>query len=262
MPPSTRAPARNRAGRALRAALAVGAFLGVALSACGSSTANPTEPNSARVAPAIALNGTLTLTAPFALIARFTDDISTAAATGATCVDAARGFLQDGIRYQPPHNPQGQTFDTLDGAHHSVTITLHVGGYNGPATYGKPNVFGDEGLQLLQVDGYSYGSFLGGDVNLRVGADDSGQLTFTKLTLIPPTPAAAAAATSGTPPPPTPKPTPLPAALPLTGTLTWTCVQVRAPTPTPLPTPSPGVVATAPPPAATPAPAPTPTPKH
>jgi hypothetical protein len=236
-------------------------LVGVTLSACGAAGASTSEPNGARLASLIALNGTLVLTSPFPLNASFTDDISTAATTGGTCAEATQGFLQDGVRYEPPHNPQGVTFNTLDGRHHAVTITMHVGGYNGPATYGKANVFADDGLQLMRVDGYSYGTFLGGDVAVKVAPDDSGQLTFTNLTLIPPTPLAPAA-TSGTPPPPTPKPTPLPAAPPLTGQLTWTCVQVRAPTPTAVPTPSSGLTVTAPPPAPTAAPAPTPTPKH
>ncbi|HEY6379192.1 MAG TPA: hypothetical protein VI316_08420, partial [Candidatus Dormibacteraeota bacterium] len=202
--------------RTRRFSVALVGLVGVPLSACGAAGASTSEPNGARLAPLIALNGTLVLSSPFPLNASFTDDISTAATAGGTCAEATKGFAQDGLRYEPPHNPQGVTFDTLDGRHHAVTITLHVGGYNGAATYGKANVFADDGLQLLRVDGYSYGTFLGGDVAMKVAPDDSGQLTFTKLTLIPPTPAAA---TSGTPPPPTLKPTPLPAALPLTGTL-------------------------------------------
>jgi hypothetical protein len=221
------------AGCAARRAITGCALASLVLTACGSSAASTNEPNSARLAPAIALNGTLVLNTPYALIARFTDNISTAATAGATCADAAKGFLQDGVRYEPPHNPQGETFNTLDGHHHTVTITLHVAGYQGPATYGKPSIFGDDGLQLLKVDGFSYGTFLGGDITVRVATDNSGQLSFASLVLTPPTPAAATPTPSGTPPPRTPKPTPAPAVAPLTGMLTWTCVQIRAPTPTP-----------------------------
>jgi hypothetical protein len=241
--------------------LICGLLLGLALPACGSSDSGGNEPNSARLAPAIALNGTLTLSSPFALIARFTDDISTAATAGATCALAAKGFLQDGVRYEPPHNHQGSTFDTLDGQHHTVTISLHIDGYNGPATYGKSNIAADDGAQLLKVDGYSYGTALGGDINARVMPDNSGQLSFAGLALTPPTPAAATPTSSRPPTPtakpaPTAKPTPQPVVKPLSGTLTWTCVQVRAPTPSHAPTQAAGAA-----PAAA-AGAPTPTPKR
>lgn len=230
------------------------AILAAVVTACGSSGGAANQTNGARTQPTVALRGALVITAPFALTAAFTDDISTAATAGATCAEAAKGFMQDGPRYEPPHNPQGAPFDTHDGKHHAITVTLHVVNYVGPGAYGKTNIAGDFDLQLLQVDGQSYGTASGGDISLQVNTDNSGKLTFAGLTLAPAPPPEPTPTPTG-PATPAPKPTPLAPLPPLSGTLTWTCVQVRAPTPSPTPAPIP---------ARTPTPGlpPTPTPHH
>lgn len=230
-----------RTGTARPARLTAAAWLAAlgaaTLAGCGSSGDTGVQTNGAKTAPAIGLHATLVLTSPFPLTGQFTDDIS-ASAAAATCADAAKGFNQDGTRYQPPHNPQDAKLNGGDGHQHAVTITLHVTGFKGPGAYTKDSIQGDDDFQLLLVDGVSYGVVNGGTVTLTVNADGSGRLQLDKLSLAPPptpqptdVPSSSGSPTPTVAPTPTPKPTPtpsLPSIPPLTGTLTWSCVQERA----------------------------------
>jgi hypothetical protein len=220
------------------------------LAACGDSGNSSTQAFGARVAPGISLSVQLAMAGTYTINASWTDDIS-AAASAASCADAAKGFYQDGLRYILPRSPLSVPFDG-----HAVGVVAVIYGYGGPAGYDAPHVAAeDQAATLLTVDGAGWAAAGGGNAHVDVRPDDSGTLVFTKLTPTPPTPAptvsgqpaaTAAAPRTGT----------------ISGTMSWTCTNVRPAAPTAGSSSSSGTAAPAAP-SGTPAnPGPTPTPPH
>jgi len=203
------------------ASLAV--LAGTVLTGCGSDpAAGISDPNGARLVPGIALTATISVTGELSGNGTYTDSISPAATAG-SCVDAARGFNQDGRRYAVPRPPQ----PFLIGGR-LLTVVTHVQNYRGPGSYTTGDLAGEDGVILLAVDSaYGYVAAAGATATLTVNTDGSGSFTFDKLTLQPKPSAAPTDATPLVTAPPGARSAPAS----VSGKLTWSCVQVQGSTP-------------------------------
>jgi hypothetical protein len=201
---------------------AAASVLAVLLSGCGSGGGSDvSQGNPAVDAPSITLNAGLTLSGAVSLSGSFTDEISTAA-SAATCQEAAKGYYQDGQRYDPPRPVRG-----VGVGGHDVVVAAHLNGYHGPAAYPLAALSGDAASPvLITVDGTPYAVAPGAAGSITVRADGSGAMAFDKLAGPPTTPG---------PAPPGGKPAPAPPRALLSGSLMWTCATNRPPPPSPTP---------------------------